>query len=109
MKEYEPKGSPKHPINVREVNIMKLPEYAPSGFDRASTREELFEVLEMLGGFEEPHETELDQTGDLLACLEADQTPSPTQVLEQVCSEERLLMEIEPFNSLLSRKAERIN
>lgn len=88
---------------------MKLPEYAPSASDRASTREELFEVLEVLGGFEEPHETELDQTGDLLGCLEADQTASPADILEELCSEERLLMEIEPFNSILSRKAERIN
>lgn len=88
---------------------MKLPEYAPSASDRASTREELFEVLEVLGGFEEPHETGLDQTGDLLACLEADQTASPADILEELCSEERLLMEIEPFNSILSRKAERIN
>jgi hypothetical protein len=89
---------------------MKLPEYAASGSDRASTREELFEVLEVLGGFEESHETDLDQTGDLLACLESDQAATPTEVLEEVCSEERLLMEIEPFNSLLSsRKAQRIN
>ena len=28
---------------------MKLPEYAPSMSDRVSTREELFEVLELLG------------------------------------------------------------
>lgn len=87
---------------------MKLPEYAPSASDRASTREELFEVLEVLGGFE-PHETEFDETGELLACLEADQTALPTDLLEDICSEERLLLEIEPFNSLLTRKAERIN
>jgi hypothetical protein len=93
-----------------EVKIMKLPEYAPSMFDRASTREELFEVLEVLGGFEEPQDSELGQTSDLLACLETDQTMSPSELLDEVCtSEERLLMEIEPFNSLLSRKAERIN
>lgn len=89
---------------------MKLPEYAPSASDRASTREELFEVLEMLGGFEEPQETVINQTGDVLACLDADQTALPTDILEEICSgEERLLMEIEPFNSLLSRKAQRIN
>jgi hypothetical protein len=89
---------------------MKLPEYAPSTFDRVSTREELFEVLEVIGGFEDLRDTEMDQTGDLLACLEADQTASPREILEEVCtSEERLLLEIEPFNSLLSRKAERIN
>jgi len=79
-------------------------------FDRVSTREELFEVLEVLGGFEEAQDSELGQTGDLLACLETDQTMSPTELLDEVfTSEERLLMEIEPFNSLLSRKAERIN
>jgi len=89
---------------------MKLPEYAPSTFDRVSTREELFEVLELIGGFEDPHDAELDQTGELLASLEADQTASPTEILEEVyTTEERLLLEIEPFNSLLSRKAERIN
>jgi hypothetical protein len=96
-----------------EVKIMKLPEYAPSMpsmLDRVSTREELFEVLEVLGGFEEPQDSELGQTGDLLASLEADRTMSPAELLDEVCtSEERLLMEIEPFNSLLSRKAERIN
>ena len=89
---------------------MKLPECAPSASDRASTREELFEVLEMLGGFEEPQETEVNQTGDLVACLDADQTAPPRNILEEICSgEERLLMEIESFNSLLSRKAQRIN
>ena len=89
---------------------MKPLEYAPSGFDRASTREELFEVLEMLGGFDEPQETGVDQTGDLLACLDADQTAPPRNILEEICSgEERLLMEIEPFNSLLNRKAQRLN
>ena len=100
---------------------MKLPEYAPSASDRASTREELFEVLELLGGFEETPEPEwgqggdllapleADQTADLLTCLDADHTGSPTDILDEICSEERLLMEIEPFNSLLSRKAQRIN
>lgn len=88
---------------------MKLPGNAPSASDRASTREELFQVLEVLGGFAEPHETELDETGELLACLEADQTASPTDIPEDVCNEERLLLELEPFNSIFSRKAERIN
>ena len=108
---YEPKGSPKHRIDVcEEVKIMKLPEYAASRSDRASTRAELFEVLEVLGGFEEPHETDLDQTGDLLACLESDHAATPTEILDEVCSEEQLLMEIEHFNTLLSsRKAQRIN
>lgn len=89
---------------------MKLPEYAPPTLDRASTREELFEVLEVLGGFDEPPNAELERAGDLLTCLEADQTASPADIFDEVCtSEERLLMEIEPFNSLLSRKAQRIN
>jgi hypothetical protein len=89
---------------------MKQPEYAPSTFDRVSTREELFEVLELVGGFEDLRDTDLDQTGDLLASMEGNQTASPGEILEELCtSEERLLLEIEPFNSLLSRKAERIN
>lgn len=89
---------------------MKLPEYAPSTSDRVSTWEELFEVLELLGGFEEPEEAEAAQTGDLLACLEAEPTISPAEILDQIYTgEDRFLMEIEPFNSLLGTKAERIN
>jgi hypothetical protein len=42
--------------------------------------------------------------------LEAEPTVSPAEILDQVTtSEERLLLEIEPFSSLLDRKAERIN
>lgn len=89
---------------------MRLPEYAPSTSDRTSTREELFEVLELLGGFEETPEPEWGQSGDLLASVEADQTASTDDLLDEVCSrEERLLMEIEPFNPLVTRKAQRIN
>ena len=88
---------------------MKLPEYAPSS-DRVSTREELFEVLELLGGFDEPQETELARTRNLLACLDAEPTVSPAEILDEIStSEDRLLMEIEPFNSLLGAKAQRIN
>ena len=89
---------------------MKLPEYAPGAADRVSTREELFQVLELLGGFEEVQGTEPDPTSDLFACLEAEPTMSSVEILDQVTtSEERLLLEIEPFSSLLERKAERIN
>jgi len=91
---------------------MKLPEYATSTSDRASTREELFEVLELLGGFEQVQGNEAAPTCDLLASLEAeaDPTVSPAEVLDEVgISEERFLMEMETFNSLLARKAERIN
>ncbi len=89
---------------------MKLPEYAPATPDRVSTREELFQVLELLGGFEEVQGTEPAPACDLLACLEAEPTLSPAEILDQVTtSEERLLLEIEPFSSLLDRKAERIN
>jgi hypothetical protein len=89
---------------------MKLPEeYAPSS-DHVSTREELFEVLELLGGFDEPQETELARTRNLLACLDAEPTVSPAEILDEIStSEDRLLMEIEPFNSLLGAKAQRIN
>ena len=89
---------------------MKLPEYAPATADRVSTREELFLVLELLGGFDEVQGTEPGPTCDLLTCLEAEPTVSPAEMLDQVTSsEERLLLEIEPFSSLLDRKAERIN
>jgi hypothetical protein len=89
---------------------MKLPEYAPATADRVSTREELFQVLELLGGFEEVQGTEPDTTSDLFTCLEAEPTVTPVEILDQVTtSEERLLLEIEPFSSLLDRKAERIN
>jgi hypothetical protein len=89
---------------------MKLPEYAPSMSDRVSTREELFQVLELLGGFEEPQETELAQTCGLLACLEAEPAGSPVEILDEIsASEDRILMEIEPFHSLLGSKAQRIN
>jgi hypothetical protein len=89
---------------------MKLPEYAPATTDRVSTREELFQVLELLGGFEEVQGTEPDSTCDLFTCLEAEPTASPAEILDQVTTrEERLLLEIEPFSSLLDRKAERIN
>jgi hypothetical protein len=89
---------------------MKLPEYAPSTSDRVSTREELFEVLELLGGFEDLQATEPSATPDLFACLEAEPTVSTADILDQVStSEERLLLELEPFSSLLVRKAERIN
>ena len=87
---------------------MKLPEYAPSTSDRASTREELSEVLELLGGFDEPQDTEFAQRSELLASLEV--TVSTVEILDAVTtSEEQLLIEIGAFNSLLERKAERIN
>ena len=89
---------------------MKLPEYAPATTDRVSTREELFQVLELLGGFDEVPDTEAAPTCDLFTCLEAEPTVSPAELLDQVTTrEERLLLEIEPFSSLLDRKAERIN
>jgi len=90
---------------------MKLPQSAPSTFDRVATREELFQVLEVLGGFEEPQATtELAQTRDLLACLETDSLITPSEILDELTSsEERLLRELDPFNSLLQEKAERVN
>lgn len=89
---------------------MKLPEYAPATPDRISTREELFEVLEMLGGFEEPQDSELESTCDLLACLDTDPTVAAREMLEaDTSNEERLLMEIEPFRVLRGAKAPRIN
>jgi hypothetical protein len=89
---------------------MKLPEYTPSMSDRVSTREELFELLEVLGGFEQRQKSELAHPGDLLACLEAEPTASPTEILDDIsASEEQFLMEMAPFHSLLGAKAESIN
>ena len=107
----EPNDPREHPICVRErCELMKLPEYAPAAADRVSTREELFQVLELLGGFEEVQGTEPAPTCDLFSCLDAEPTLSPAEIIDQATSsEERLLLEIEPFSSLLDRKAERIN
>jgi hypothetical protein len=89
---------------------MKLPDYAPSTSDRVSTREELFEVLELLGGFEELQAAEPSTAPDLFASLEAEPAVSSAEILDQVTTgEERLLLEMEPFSSLLARKADRIN
>ena len=95
---------------------MKLPEYAPATSDRISTREELFEVLEMLGGFEEPQDSELESSCELLTCLDTGATRLDTgatmkagDTLEECSSAERLLMEIDPFTTLRGVKAQRIN
>ena len=89
---------------------MKLPSSAPPKSDRISTREELFQVIELLGGFEESQFAELSQSAELLACLETE-PDAPSEILEElISSEERLLTEIDSFDSLLAaRKAERIN
>jgi hypothetical protein len=92
-----------------EVKNMKLPEYAPPMSDRVSTREELFEVLELLGGFEEVQSTEAAQTCDLLGGLEGDPTVSPEFFGDDIATDEQFVGEMEHFNSLLGRKAERIN
>ena len=88
---------------------MKLPGWAPPKSDRLSTREELSQVLELLGGFEESPFAELAPKADLIASLETADTPS--EILEElIASEERLLTEIDSFDPLLAaRKAERIN
>lgn len=88
---------------------MKLPSGAPPMSDRISTREELFQVLELLGGFEESQFAELLQRTDLIAGVETEQD-TPSEILEELmASEERLLTEIDSFDSLLARKADRIN
>jgi hypothetical protein len=89
---------------------MKLPGYAPPRYDRVSTREELFQVMELLGGFEESQFAELAQKAGLIASLEME-PDAPSEILEElIASEERLLTEIDSFDSLLAaRKAERIN
>ena len=88
---------------------MKLPEYTPSTPDRVSTREELFQVLELLGGFDEPWDARLDRRSQLLPRLEADPAVSAEELDESSASDEQFVWEIEPFNSLLTRKAERTN
>jgi len=88
---------------------MKLPGGAPPMSDRISTRAELFQVLELLGGFDESQFAELAQRADLIACLGND-SDSPSEILEElIASEERVLTEIDPFDSLLASKAERVN
>jgi len=88
---------------------MKLPGDAPTMSDRISTRAELFQVLELLGGFDESQLAELAQRADLIACLEGE-SGTPSEILEELmASEEGLLTEIDPFESLRARKADRIN
>lgn len=88
---------------------MKLPGSALPMSDRISTRAELFQVLEVLGGFDESQFAELAQKANLIACLETESN-TPSEILEElIASEERLLTEIDPFESLLARKADRIN
>ena len=89
---------------------MKLPEYAPSTSDRVSTREELFQVLKLLGGFEEPQSIEPALESDLFASLETEPTLFPAEPAEELsASEEQFLMEVETFDSLLHGKVQRIN
>ena len=89
---------------------MKLPGCAPPKSDRLSTREELFQVIELLGGFEESQFAELVQKADLVACLDPEPDASSEILEELIASEERILTEIDSFDSLLTaRKAERIN
>jgi hypothetical protein len=91
---------------------MKLPEYAPSTSDRVSTREELYQVLQLLGGFDEAQSTEptSDSDCDLLGCLETEPTVLPGESPDELsASDEQFLMEVETFNSLFEGKGERIN
>ena len=78
---------------------MKLPGSARPKYDRISTREELFQVIELLGGFEESRFAELVQKADLIACL-GTEPDAPSEILEElIASEEGLLTEIDSFNS----------
>jgi len=89
---------------------MKLPEYAPSTSDRVSTREELFQVLQLLGGFEEAQGTESASDYDLLSGLEIEPTVLPGESSDELsASDEQFLLEVETFNSLFNGKGERIN
>jgi hypothetical protein len=76
--------------------------------DRISTREELCQVLEMLG--EQPQDVELDNTTDLAACLETEASNELAELHSELSvSEEQLLLETEPFKALRQRKSETIN
>jgi hypothetical protein len=89
---------------------MKPSEDMSSTPDRISTREELCQVLEMLGGLEQPQDIELDQTTDLAACLEAEASNELAELQSELSvSEEQLLLETEPFKALRQRKSETIN
>jgi hypothetical protein len=89
---------------------MRLPQNVPSNSDRTSTREELFEVIELLGGFDEPQGTDLTQTPGLLACLKSGIADSPAEILGELStSEEQVMLEMEPLAALMSRKAEPVN
>jgi hypothetical protein len=89
---------------------MRLPQNVPSNSDRISTREELFEVIEVLGGFDEPQGTDLAQTTGLLACLRSGVADSSAEILRELSNgEEQVLLEMEPLAALMSRKAEPVN
>jgi hypothetical protein len=89
---------------------MRLPQNVPSNSDRTSTREELFEVIELLGGFDEPQGTDLAQTAGLLACLRSGIADSPAEIVNELTtSEEQVLLEMEPLTALMARKAEPVN
>ena len=64
---------------------MKLPGGAPPKSDRISTREELFQVIELLGGFEESQFAELAQKAELLACLETEPETSLERPRDLLC------------------------
>jgi hypothetical protein len=78
--------------------------------DRISTREELCQVIKVLGGFEQPLDVELNQTTDLVACLEIEPPDELAELRNELsASEEQLVLETEPFQALRQRKSETIN
>jgi hypothetical protein len=89
---------------------MKLPEHSPSMSDRASTREELFEILELIGPVEEPQGIKQAPTCERFASLEANRAATATEILEDVgAGEERFFIDVESLDSLFGRKGQRIN
>ena len=89
-----------------------MSDYIPVKSDRLSTREELIQVLELIGELESaPVGDATEPEGDLLTCLEAEDSASTTSDLldEFASKEEQLLRDIEPFHVPGTRKAEQIN
>jgi hypothetical protein len=91
---------------------MRIPQDASStaASDRVSTREELCEVIELLGRFEQALDTELTHTADLIARMEANLSDGFCEPVEELTDDEaHLLLETEQLVAWRPRKSDRIN
>jgi len=89
---------------------MRIPQDASStsASDRISTREELCEVIELLGRFEQTLDTE--HRADLVARMEANPSDGFSEPAEGLTDDEaQLLLETEPLAAWHPRKSDRIN